>query len=141
MCVWENSTFYFCNKVKDIALPTFKAVQSQKTFRLLFFIKFNKFAFICHAVIKGIYFVSVVAIFYIYIYIKSYENVLTPGGIPKADEIGACGALSLWKWLKEVFAILYDSKQLLWRLFYHSTYEKKDKYSIDFTFELVSGGY
>ena len=25
--------------------------------------------------------------------------------------------------------------------FYHSQYEKKDKYSIDFTLELVSGGY
>ena len=65
----------------------------------------------------------------------------TPGGIPKADEIGACGALTPWKWWKEVFAILHDSKQLLWRLFYHSAYEKKDKYTIDFTFELVSGGY
>ena len=34
----------------------------------------------------------------IYIYIlrnsKSYENVLTPGDIPKGNEIGACGALT-----------------------------------------------
>ena len=67
--------------------------------------------------------------------------MLTPGGIPKADEIGTCGALTPWKWWKEVFAIFPDSKQLLQRLFYHSAYKKKDKYSIDFTFELVSGGY
>ena len=40
-----------------------------------------------------------------------------------------------------MFAILHDLKQLLWQLFYHSAYEKKDKYSIDFTFEMVSGGY
>ena len=104
MLVWENSTFDFCNKVKDIA-RTFKAVQSQKNFCILFF------------------------------------YVLTPGGIPKADEIGACGALMSWKWWKVVFAILHDSKQLLWWLFYHSAYKKKDKYSIDFIFALVLGGY
>ena len=40
-----------------------------------------------------------------------------------------------------MFSVLHDSKQLLWQLFYHSAYEKKNKYSIDFTFELVSGGY
>ena len=68
MRVRENSTFGFCNKVKDIALRTFKAVQSQKNFRILYLIKFNKFAFTCHAVIKGIYFVSVVAILYLYVY-------------------------------------------------------------------------
>ena len=64
----KNSTLDFKNKVKDIALRTFKAVQSQKTFRILVFIKFNKFAFTCHDVIKGIYFVSVVAILYLYMY-------------------------------------------------------------------------
>ena len=78
-------------------MRTFKAVQNQKTFHILFFM-FNKFPFTCHAVIKGIYFVSVVAISYGYINIlrnsKSYENVLTPGDIPKADEIGARGALT-----------------------------------------------
>ena len=75
----------------------FKAVQSQKTFLILFFIKFKKFAFTCHVVIKGNIFCKCCN-YIIFIYVlrnfKSYENVLTPGGQPKADEIDACGALT-----------------------------------------------
>ena len=40
-----------------------------------------------------------------------------------------------------MFSILHDSKQLLWWLFFYWTYEKKGKYLMDLTFELVTGGY
>ena len=142
--MWENSTFDFCNKVKGIALRTFKVVQSQNTFHILFLYKFQQVCFYLSCCYKGNVFHKCCS-YIIFIYIiknsKSYENVLTPGGIPKTDKIGTCGALMPWKRWKEVFVILHDSKQLLWRLFYHSAYEKKDKYLIDFTSELVSGGY
>ena len=119
MHLWENSTFDFCNKVQQVCLY------------LPCCYKGNIFRKCC----------SYIIFIYILRNSKSYENVLTPGGMPKADEIGACGALASWKWWKEVFAVLHDSKHLLWQLFSYSAYEKKDKYLIDFTFELVSGGY